>query len=151
MSHYHRPNLKLRSYQLPGGRALEAGARGAAFVWPRRAGKDTISLAWAAFDAHRTIGNYWHLMPEQTQFRKAIWNGINKDGKRIIDVAFPPGIREKTLDNEMLIKFRNGSTWQGGGSDRYDALVGGNVRGCVFSEYATSNPRAYDFVRPILA
>ena len=130
---------------------MEAGARRGAFVWPRRSGKDTISLAWAAFDAHRTIGSYWHLFPEQTQARKAIWNGLNGDGKRIIDVAFPPEIREKTLDNEQFIRFKNGSTWQLGGSDRYDALVGSNPRGVVFSEYAIANPRAYEFVRPILA
>ena len=145
------PNLTLRDYQLPGWRALEAGARRAAFVWPRRAGKDTTSLAWTAFDAHRTLGGFWHLFPEQTQARKAIWNGLDRDGKRIIDVAFPPGLREKTLDNEMFIRFKNGSTWQLGGSDRYDALVGSNPRGVVFSEFAISNPRAYEFVRPILA
>lgn len=145
------PNLNLRPYQLAGWQALESGARRAGLIWPRRAGKDTISLAWASYDAQRTIGNYWHLFPEQTQARKAIWNGINSEGQRIIDVAFPPSIRENTLDNEMLIKFRRGSTWQLGGSDRYDALVGSNPRGVVFSEYAISNPRAYEFVRPILA
>ncbi len=108
-------------------------------------------MAWSAFDAHRTVGSYWHLFPEQTQARKAIWNGLNKAGQRIIDQAFPPEVREKTLDNEMFIRFKNGSTWQLGGSDRYDALVGSNPRGVVFSEYAIANPRAYDFVRPILA
>ncbi len=130
---------------------MEAGARRAAFVWPRRAGKDTVSLAWTCWDAHRTIGSYWHLFPEQTQARKAIWNGINRDGQRIIDVAFPRELREQTLDNEMFIRFKCGSTWQLGGSDRFDALVGSNPRGVVFSEYAISNPRAYEFVRPILA
>ena len=130
---------------------MEAGARRGAFVWPRRSGKDSVSLAWTAFDAHRTVGNYWHLFPEQTQARRAIWNGVNRDGQRIIDQAFPPEIREKTLDNEMFIRFRNGSTWALGGADRYNALVGSNPRGVVFSEYAIANPRAYEFVRPILA
>lgn len=145
------PNLKLRPYQLKGWQALEAGARRAAFVWPRRAGKDTLSLAWTAYDAHRTIGSYWHCFPLQTQARKAIWRGINKEGKRILDAAFPLALRAKTLDQEMLIEFKNGSTWQLIGSDHYDALVGSNPRGVVFSEYALSNPRAYDHVRPILA
>ena len=130
---------------------MESGARRGVWCWPRRSGKDTLSLAFTCFDAHRTIGSYWHLFPEQTQARKAIWNGINADGKRIIDVAFPPQLREKTLDNEMFIRFRNGSTWQLGGSDRYDALVGSNPRGVVFSEFAIANPRAYDYIRPILA
>lgn len=145
------PNLNLRKYQLDGWKALESGAKRAALVWPRRAGKDTLSLAWTCFDALRSVGNYWHLMPEAVQSRKAMWNGINREGQRIIDVAFPPEIRDKTLDNEMFIRLANGSTIQFGGSDRYDALVGSNPRGVVFSEYAIANPRAYDFVRPILA
>ena len=145
------PNFIPRDYQLPVWRALESGCRRAAPIWPRRAGKDTISLHWSCTDAQQHIGNYWHLFPEQTQARKAIWNGVNKEGRRIIDEAFPKEIRENTLDNEMLIKFKSGSTWQLGGSDRYDALVGSNPRGVVFSEYAIANPRAYDFVRPILA
>ena len=120
-------------------------------VWPRRAGKDTLSLSWMAFAAHQAVANYWHLMPEAVQSRKAMWNGINKEGQRIVDVAFPPEIRENTLDNEMLIKLKCGSTIQFGGSDRYDALVGSNPRGIIMSEYAIANPRAYQFVRPILA
>ena len=145
------PNLKLRPYQLPAWRALESGCRRAAFTWPRRACKDTTSLAWTAFDSQRKVGGYWHLFPEAAQARKAIWNGINREGQKIIDVAFPPPMRKKTLDNEMFIEFHNGSTWQLSGSDRYDSLVGSNPRGVVFSEYALSNPLAYQFVRPILA
>ena len=130
---------------------MELGARRGAWIWPRRSGKDTLSLAWTNYDAHRTIGNYLHCFPEQAQARKAIWNGINRDGQKFIDVAFPPETRTKTLDNEMLIKLRCGSTWQLGGSDRYDSLVGTNYRGIVFSEYAVSNPQAYRYLRPILA
>lgn len=145
------PTIELRDYQQPFWKAMEGGCRRAACVWPRRSGKDTVSLAWTAWDAHRHIGSYWHLFPEQTQARKALWNGINREGQRIIDVAFPHAIREQTLDNEMFIRFKCGSTWQLGGSDRYDALVGSNPRGVVFSEFAISNPRAYDYIRPILA
>lgn len=130
---------------------MEQGARRAAWIWPRRSGKDTLSLAWTCYDAHRTIGNYVHCFPEQAQARKAIWNGINRDGEKFIDVAFPAEIRDKTLDNEMLIKLRCGSTWQLGGSDRFEALLGTNYRGIVFSEYAVSNPQAYRYLRPILA
>jgi hypothetical protein len=132
-------------------RAMEGGCRRAATVWPRRAGKDTLSLAWTAFDALQHVGQYWHLFPEQTQARKAIWHGVNKDGKRILDVAFPHEIRKSTNESEMRIELINGSMWMLGGSDRYDALVGSNPRGVVFSEFAIANPRAYDFIRPILA
>jgi hypothetical protein len=145
------PNLELRTYQHAAWQALLSGKRRAALVWPRRAGKDTISLHWACADAHMNVGNYWHLFPEATQARKAIWNGINREGKRIIDEAFPRDLVASTNDSEMVIKLKCGSTWQLGGADRYDALVGSNPRGVVFSEYAISNPAAYNFVRPILA
>ena len=130
---------------------MEGGCRRAATVWPRRAGKDTVSLAWTSFDALQHIGQYWHLFPEQTQARKAIWHGVNKEGARILDVAFPREIRRSTNESEMRIELVNGSQWMLGGSDRYDALVGSNPRGVVFSEFAIANPRAYEFIRPILA
>ncbi len=145
------PQIELRPYQRAFWRAMEAGARRAALVWPRRAGKDTCSLAWTCWYALQHVGQYWHLFPEQTQARKAIWHGVNRDGQRIIDVAFPPEIRASTNESEMRIELVNGSQWMLGGSDRYDALVGTNPRGVVFSEFAIANPRAYDFIRPILA
>ncbi len=145
------PQIELRPYQRAFWRAMERGARRAALVWPRRAGKDTCSLAWTCWYALQHVGQYWHLFPEQTQARKAIWHGVNRDGQRIIDVAFPPEIRASTNESEMRIELVNGSQWMLGGSDRYDALVGTNPRGVVFSEFAIANPRAYDFIRPILA
>jgi hypothetical protein len=36
------------------------------------------------------------------------------------------------------------------GSDRYNSLVGSNVRGVVFSEWALCDPRAWDYIRPII-
>ena len=50
----------------------------------------------------------------------------------------------------MMIEFINGSTWQLIGSDRYDSLVGTNPVGVLFSEYALSDPQAWDYIRPIL-
>lgn len=35
-------------------------------------------------------------------------------------------------------------------SDNFNALMGTNPRGVVFSEYALQDPRAYQFIRPIL-
>ncbi len=37
------------------------------------------------------------------------------------------------------------------GSDHYDAVVGTNPIGVVFSESALSDPQAWNFIRPILA
>ncbi len=130
---------------------MEGGCKRAATVWPRRSGKDTISLAWTCWYALQHVGQYWHLFPESTQSRKAIWHGITREGPKILEVAFPQSIRKSTNESEMRIELINGSQWMLGGSDRYDALVGSNPRGVVFSEYAIANPRAYDFIRPILA
>jgi len=51
----------------------------------------------------------------------------------------------------MMIEFVNGAIWQLCGSDNYDSLVGSNVAGVVFSEWSLTNPRAWDYIRPILA
>lgn len=104
--------------------------------------------ACAAFE--RT-GNYWYMLPEYSQCRKAIWDAINPHtGKRRIDEAFPIEIRSKTLSQEMKIEFLNGSTWQLMGSDNFDSLVGSPPIGLTFSEYALSNPSSWGFLRPIL-
>lgn len=97
------------------------------------------------------VGNYWHLFPKQTQARKAIWNGIDASGRKIINQAFPEVLRSRTASNEMMIEMRNGSTWQLCGSDNYDTLVGANPVGVVFSEWALCDPRAWDYIRPMLA
>lgn len=145
-------NWKTRPYQDRLWKYLASGGRRAAVVWHRRSGKDEIALHWTATAAMSRIGNYWHLLPKQNQARKAIWNAVNPHtGRRRLDEAFPKDIRESTLDNEMLIKFKGGSTWQVLGSDNYDALVGAPPIGIVFSEFSIADPFAWDYLRPILA
>lgn len=130
---------------------LCGGGRRAFACWHRRSGKDDVALHFAAIAAHKRVGNIWHCLPELLQGRKAIWTAINPHtGKRRIDEAFPLELRENTNDNEMFIRFRNGSTWQIVGSDRYDATVGASVAGIVYSEWALSNPSAWAYHRPII-
>ncbi len=129
---------------------FNGGLRRQLHIWHRRAGKDDFGLNLARIESQRIPGNYWHLFPLQTQAKKAIWDGLDGEGRRIIDHIFPMELRDSTLKNDMLIKFKNGSTWQMAGSDRYNSLVGSNVRGVVFSEWALCNPVAYDYIRPIL-
>ena len=91
------------------------------------------------------------MLPQATQARKSMWEGINPHtGLRRIDEAFPKEIRETTRDHEMMIRFKNGSTWQLVGSDNYDSLVGAPPVGVTFSEWALADPRAWAFIRPIL-
>lgn len=92
------------------------------------------------------------MLPLATQVRKAIWNAVNPHtGKRRIDEAFPQEIRESTNDQEMFIRFKNGSTWQALGSDNYNSMVGSPPAGIVYSEWALANPSARGYLRPILA
>jgi len=53
-------------------------------------------------------------------------------------------------ENEMMIQFLNGSTFQLVGSDNFNSLVGSPPVGLVFSEYALSNPSAWGYLMPIL-
>jgi len=131
---------------------LERGGKRAVGVWHRRAGKDDVILHWTAVAAQQRVGNYWHMLPIGKQARKAIWDAVNpKTGLRRIDEAFPPALRSVTRDQEMLIRFTNGSTWQVIGSDNYDSLVGSPPIGIVFSEWALADPQAWAYLRPILA
>lgn len=140
-----------RPYQEPLWDFLMRDGKRAMAVWHRRAGKDDIGLHYTAVAAHKRIGNYWYALPEYNQGRKAIWTAVNAHtGRRRIDEAFPLELRENTNDQEMFIRFKNGSTWQIIGSDRYDATVGSGVAGIVYSEWALANPSAWAYHRPIL-
>lgn len=141
-----------RHYQMPAWAALERGVKRLALAWHRRAGKDDICLHWSATAAMERVGPYWHMLPQANQARKAIWDAVNpKTGRRRIDDAFPAEIRDSTRENDMFIRFKNGSTWQVVGSDNYNSLVGSPPVGIVFSEYALADPAAWALLRPILA
>jgi hypothetical protein len=132
-------------------RYLDGGGLRAYEIWHRRAGKDDVSLRWTCKAAHKRKGNYWHMLPQAEQARKAIWDAINPHtGVRRIDEAFPPYLRKRTRNNEMMIEFLNGSIWQVVGSDNFNALVGSPPVGIVFSEWALADPHSWAYMRPIL-
>lgn len=132
-------------------RYMENGGRHAELIWHRRFGKDEICLHWGCIAAHQRPATYWHMLPMASQARKAIWDAINPHtGRRRIDEAFPKELRETTLNNEMMIKFKNGSTWQVVGSDNFNSLVGSPPAGIVYSEWALANPMSRAILRPIL-
>lgn len=142
---------RIRWYQRPFHEYLIGGGKRAIEIAHRRWGKDEIVLAATCQLAHQRVASYWHCLPEYEQGRKALWNAINAHtGKRRIDEAFPPEIRESKDEQQMLIKLKCGSTWQIIGSDRYDATVGAGVAGIAYSEWALANPSAWAYHRPML-
>ena len=144
-------NWAPRDYQMNVWRYLERGGKRAICVWHRRAGKDDVCLHWAASSMIDKPAAYWHMLPAYSQGRKAIWTAVNPHtGKRRIDEAFPHELRVNTNESEMFIRFKNGSTWQVVGSDRYDAAVGSSPAGITFSEWALSNPSAWAYLAPIV-
>jgi phage terminase large subunit len=144
-------NWAPRGYQLPALQAFDGGIKRHVWVWHRRAGKDDVALHLAAKEAFSRIGEYWHMLPEAAQARKAIWEAVDPHtGIRRVDQAFPKELRETFRENDMMIRMINGSVWRVVGSDNFNSLVGSPPVGIVFSEYALANPAAWDFLRPIL-
>lgn len=141
-----------RLYQQAAWDYLEGGGRHADLIWHRRAGKDELALHRTAVAMFERVGNYWHCLPQQSQARKALWEAINPHtGRRRIDEVFHREIRASVIDDEMLIRAHNRSTWQVVGSDNYDSLVGSPPVGIVLSEWALCKPAAWGYLRPILA
>ena len=142
---------RIRPYQQPLHKYMMGGGTRAIEIAHRRWGKDEIALAVTCELLHQRPGSYWHCLPEYAQARKALWTSVNAHtGKRRIDEAFPEAVRASTNDQEMFIRFKNGSTWQMIGSDRYDTTVGAGVAGIVYSEWALANPSAWAYHRPML-
>lgn len=140
----------LRAYQQIAADRIDAGVKRQMLIWHRRAGKDVFGLSVARHESQRRIGGYVHFFPKHVQARRAIWQGIDpKKGQRFVDVAFAD-LEADRNNTEMLIEMMNGATWQMLGSDNYDRVVGSNLVGAVFSEWALCDPRAWDFIRPII-
>lgn len=141
-----------RPYQKTAWKALlDKQCRRAVLLWHRRAGKDSVALHWTVLQAKQTAGVYWHVFPTAKQGRKVIWDGVTRQGRPVLE-AWPRENIVGRSEADMKLKFRNGSVWQVVGSDNYDeALIGANPTGLVMSEYALQDPRAWDYLRPILA
>jgi hypothetical protein len=121
-------------------------------IWHRRAGKDLCSFNLMVMAAIETPGVYFYCLPSYSQCRKVVWNGMTNDGVKFLDFIDPKWIASKN-EQQMIIRFHNNSYIQLIGADNADSsLVGTNVRGIVFSEFALSPhyERASQLIRPIL-
>lgn len=152
------PILPLRDYQAKAWDYLmEHNTRRSFFIWHRRAGKDLFGLQYLVARAMVDVGNYWYILPQQNQVRRAIWEGITSKGTRYLDLIPEEAVYKKS-EQEMKITLRDpinpnnpGSIISFLGGDRYDTLVGAGIKGCVISEYALQRPNLYDLaIQPML-
>lgn len=141
----------LRPFQQDAYDAFERGIKRFGLFWHRRAGKDIFGMSVARQQMKERVGSYVHFFPKHVHAKRALWRGIDpRKGARFIDIAFHD-IEAERNNQDMLIEAYNGSTWTLLGSDNYDStVIGGNVVGVVFSEWALCDPNAWDYIRPIL-
>ena len=142
-------NYTPRPYQIPVLKALDAGATRAVAVWHRRSGKEKTFLNFTAKRAFQRVGTYFYLFPTYTQAKKAVWDGMDRNGFPFLS-HFPPEIIKAKNGTELKITLINDSIVQLVGSDNIDAIMSTNPIGVVFAEYSLQNPNAWDYVRPIL-
>lgn len=139
-----------RSYQLPLMDAIvNKGYKRVLAIMPRRAGKDMTAWNLCIRACIQKTCVIYYVFPTYAQAKKVIWDSITNSGERFLDYI-PKELIESINGQEMKIRFKNGSLLQLVGSDSYDALMGTNPQGVVFSEYALQDPRAYQYMRPIL-
>ena len=112
-------------------------------------GKDIVAFNLAIRQCLRKPCVVYYIFPTYAQAKKVIWDSITNTGQRILDYI-PSELVEQKNSQEMKVRFANGSLLQLIGSDRFDSILGTNPQACVFSEYALQDPRAYQFIRPIL-
>src|SRR6476469_2074386 len=154
-------NYLPRPYQLPFWLAMNEGKTRAVKVWHRRSGKDktdlnfTVSRMFPENGGRR--GVYYHLFPTYAQGKKAMWDGIDERGFRVMDHfpgfsagKHPSGIVARKNETELKVELNNGSSYQIIGTDNIDSIRGTNPVGCIFSEYSLQDPQAWDVLSPIL-
>jgi len=145
------PRFVARIYQKPLMRAFFIeGKKRLLQICHRRAGKDTLAwqVMWMA--ALLKPGLYLYLAPIISQAASIIWNGRGKDGTSFLDYI-PPQIIKKINNSTMSIYLINGSIIRVTGSNNFEAIVGSNPLGLVFSEFQNSDLRSWEILRPILA
>jgi hypothetical protein len=139
-----------RVYQKELMMAMDLGYKRAISIYHRRAGKDKTMFNIMVREALKRRGTYYYFFPEFAQGRRVIWEGIDGSGFKFLDHIPEPLIQSKN-STDMRIILTNGSVIQIMGTDKFDKVRGSNPVGCVFSEFAFQNPKAWNVIRPILA
>ncbi len=142
--------FKPRPYQLELFKAMDEGYKRALVVYHRRAGKDKSLFNLLIKKAFERRGVYYYLFPEFAQGRRVIWDGVDGSGFKFLD-HIPDPLIQRRNSTDMKLELVNGSVIQIIGTDKFDKVRGSNPVGCVFSEFAFQNPKAWHIIRPILA
>jgi phage terminase large subunit len=139
-----------RTYQKELLAARDQGFKRLLAIYHRRAGKDKTMFNLMIKEAVKRRGVYYYFFPEYAQGRRVIWDGMDGSGFRFLDHIPDPLLQSKN-GTDMKIFLTNGSVIQIMGTDKFNKVRGANPVGCVFSEFAFQNPKAWNIVRPILA
>lgn len=134
-----------RWYQQEFERAMFDGKRFAYLLYHRRAGKDIACFNFLVNEAFKRVGLYVYALPDYTQAKKVIWQGIDEDGHGLLEYI-PEPLIAKTNATDLRIDLINGSSIQIVGAKTYDSFRGAGVVGCVLSEYAYQHPALWDRV-----
>ena len=103
----------------------------------RRYGKDALAMQAMTINAMQRVGSYLYALPQYSQARRSIYEGLNaRTGRTRINDCFPSEIIKRRDDKSMLLQLANESTFQLVGSDQPDSLVGAGIVGYVASEAA---------------
>ena len=141
---------RCRDYQTPFWEAMKSGKKRAVLVWHRRAGKEKTCWNYLIMQACHKVGIYYYFFPHFSQGRKILWDGVDKDGFKLLN-HIPKGLLDGDPNStEMKVRLRNGSIIQVIGTNNIDSVVGTNPCGCVFTEYSLQDPVAWQLIRPIL-
>lgn len=89
------------------------------------------------------------MFPTYAQAKKVLWDGRDREGFPFM-AHIPREVVKHSNETELRKELVNGSAIQLIGTDNIDSVLGTNPIGCVFSEYAVQDPRAWDYIRPIL-
>lgn len=122
----------------------------AVLIWHRRAGKEKTCWNYLIAKAVQKVGIYYYLFPHFSQGRKILWDGVDKDGFRLLNHIPQELVDGSPNSTEMKVRLKNGSLIQIIGTNNIDSIVGTNPVGCVFSEYSLQNPVGWQLIRPIL-
>lgn len=95
-------------------------------------------------------GTYFYFFPHFSQGRKILWDGMDKQGFRLLHHIPKDLIKGNINSTEMKVRLKNGSILQVIGTNNIDSIVGTNPVGCVFSEYSLQDPIAWQLISPIL-